>query len=158
MDDNNKILIIKSELDHAVIIHDLVHRTIQEIYPRYYTEEVVKFFLELHSLEAISKDINKGIVYVLMCDETIVGTGTIEGNHITRVYVLPEYRGRGAGKRLMDQLEDIVKKTYDEIWVEASLPAGGFYQKRGYVTRDHQEYPLENDKILAYEVMCKTIN
>lgn len=155
---DEEFMIIKAESMQSANVYSVVQTTIQEIYPRYYTDEVVLFFIELHSVEAISEDISKGMVYVLMCGGTIAATGTIDGNHINRVYVLPEYRGRGVGKRLMDYLEDIISKSYTEIWVDASLPAGGFYQMRGYVTKDHQEYPLENDKILAYEVMCKSVN
>ena len=151
-------MVIKARFMQATGVYNVVQKTIQEVYPRYYTDEVVRFFLELHNFETITQDINKGMVYALMCGDVIVATGTIEGNHINRVYVLPEYRGIGVGKRLMDYLEDIISKSYNEIWVDASLPAGGFYQMRGYVTKDHQEYPLENDKILAYEVMCKSVN
>lgn len=62
--------------------------TIKTIYPI----EVVDFFCEHHSMEAIAKDIENGYVSVLKIDENIVATGSYVDNHITRVYVLPEYQ------------------------------------------------------------------
>lgn len=153
--ENGKIGILQATSAQAAVIHELVRRTTREIYSKYYRDEVVNFFVELHSQEAISEEINQGLVYVLVLDGTIIGTGTVKENHVTRVYVLPEYQGKGMGSMIMDFLEEMVVKNYGSVWIDASLPAGGFYHKRGYVTREYQEYPLENDKVLAYEVMCK---
>ena len=50
--------------------------------------EVVDFFCEHHSEDAIEKDIKNGYVSVLKIDGTIVATGCFVDNHITRVYVL----------------------------------------------------------------------
>ena len=96
-------------------IYDVVQRTIQTIYPQYYPAEVVAFFCGLHSKEAIAKDIGNGSVGVLKADGKIVATGCFEGNHITRVYVLPEYQKRGFGTRIMKTLETRIGETYDSV-------------------------------------------
>ena len=46
-------------------VYDVVQRTIKEIYPKYYPKEVVDFFCEHHSREAILKDIENGDVYMI---------------------------------------------------------------------------------------------
>lgn len=81
-------------------IYDVVQRTIKTIYPKYYPAEVVDFFSGLHSKEAIAKDIENGSVGILKADGKIVATGCFAGNHITRVYVLPEYQKKGLGHGL----------------------------------------------------------
>ena len=68
-------------------IFDLVQRTIKSVYPKYYPKEVVDFFCELHSRENIAGDIASGAVGVLRNENEIVGTGSYQDNHITRVYV-----------------------------------------------------------------------
>lgn len=68
--------------------------TIKTIYPI----EVVDFFCEHHSMEAIAKDIENSYVSVLKIDENIVATGSYVDNHITRVYVLPEYQKKSMTK------------------------------------------------------------
>ncbi len=152
---NNKVTIHKAQKEQALIISDLVSTTIREIYPKYYMQEIVNFFLDLHQLTNIEKDILAEKVYVISQGETIVGTGTIEDNHISRVYVIPKCQGTGIGSTLMDYLEGEIIKNHGSAEVEASLPAGEFYRKRNYVQKQHVDYPLENGKVLSYEVMQK---
>lgn len=85
-----------------------------------------------------------------------MATGTADGEHITRVFVLPEYQGRGYGSAMMDFLEQKIIKENGVAWLDSSLPAGKFYHSRGYVTKEHREYALDNGKVLEYEVMRKT--
>ena len=78
-------------------VYDVVQHTIKTIYPKYYPTEVVDFFCELHSKDAILKDIENGDVSVLRIDGKIIATGCFVENHITRVYVLPEHQKKGYG-------------------------------------------------------------
>ena len=66
--------------------------TIQEIYPKYYAEGVVAFFVNHHSQERILEDIEKGTVWLLEEDGCLIGTVTIKENAINRLFVLPEYQ------------------------------------------------------------------
>ena len=77
-------------------VYNVVQHTIKTIYPKYYPMEVVDFFCQHHSEDAIAKDIKNGYVSALKIDGTIVATGCFVDNHITRVYVLPEHQKKGA--------------------------------------------------------------
>ena len=96
--------LIKEEVD-AEDIADIVQKTVAEIYPKYYPPEVADFFRKLHGCQNIAGDIQKGRVYVLRDNDIIVGTGSYEKQHITRVYVLPRYQGRGYGGYILKELE-----------------------------------------------------
>lgn len=135
----------------------IVQDTIREIYPKYYPKEVVDFFCELHCKENISEDIKNGIVGILRNDNMIVGTGSYKDNHITRVYVKPEYQGMGGGSFIMQCLEDQIRLQYDTAYLDASLPASHLYEKRGYQTTKHARWEVENGKVLVYEVMVKSL-
>lgn len=76
-------------------VYDVVQHTIKTIYSKYYPTEVVNFFCELHSKDAILKDIENGDVGVLRIDRKIIATGCFIEKHITRVYVLPDYQKKG---------------------------------------------------------------
>ena len=134
----------------------LVQDTIRTIYPKYYPKEVVDFFCELHCKENISKDIENGFVGVLRSDNIIVGTGCYKDNHITRVYVKPEYQGKGYGNYIMECLENLIRLKYDMVCLDASLPASHLYEKRGYQTIRHERWNARNGVILVYEVMEKS--
>jgi GNAT superfamily N-acetyltransferase len=136
-------------------IFDLVQRTIKSVYPKYYPKEVVDFFCELHSRENIAGDIASGAVGVLRNENEIVGTGSYQDNHITRVYVAPEHQKQGYGSYIMQCLENEISLNYDTVYLDASLPASQMYEKRGYRTIKHQQWSVENDVILVYEIMEK---
>ena len=136
-------------------VYDVVQHTIKTIYPKYYPLEVVDFFSELHSKDAILKDIENGDVGVLRIDGKIIATGCFVENHITRVYVLPEFQNKGYGTFIMNSLEDIIKQNYTYADIDASLPACILYSHLGYKTIDHGIWECKNGVIQIYEIMKK---
>lgn len=138
-------------------IYKIVQDTVRTVYPKYYPKEVVDFFCALHNRENIAKDIASQNAGILSDNHQIVGTGCHDGNHITRVYVLPEFQGKGYGSYIMQCLENEIKKRYATALLDASLPASCLYEHRGYRTQKHERYPVENGVILVYEVMEKQL-
>lgn len=139
------------------VVYDIVQQTVKKIYPNDYPVEVVDFFCQLHSKEAIQKDVESGKVSVLVVDEEMVATGCFIENHITRVYVLPKHQGKGYGKLIMNAIETEIAKKYDTAYLDASLPAEAFYRKLGYQVLKQEEYTVQNGVILTYKVMQKGI-
>ncbi len=90
--------VIKADMNMFFDIYELVHMTIKDIYKKYYSDEAVKFFLKLHSKENISADISKGKVYVAVHEHDVVGTGTLDGDRIKRLFVLPQFQGQGISR------------------------------------------------------------
>ena len=84
----------KATLDEAKKVCYIVQQTKAEIYPDYYTKAVIDFFGRLHSVDNIVKDIKAGRIGVLIKDGEIIGTGSHTDNHITRVYVLLNFRDK----------------------------------------------------------------
>ena len=109
-------------------------------------------------MEMIAKDIENGYVSVLKIDENIVATGCFVENHITRVYVLPEYQKKGYGTFIMKTIEAQIGEKYDKAYLDASLPAATLYEKLGFLTIKHERYPVENGVILSFEVMEKELH
>lgn len=145
----------KATVEEAQIVCDIVQETKAKIYPHYYTQAVVDFFGRLHSIDNIKKDIDEERIDVLMADGKIVGTGSRTGNHITRVYVLPEYEGQGFGSAIMNHLEDEIFAEYDFCELDASLPAACFYEHRGYRTVEHRIHDIGDGEVMVYEIMRK---
>lgn len=138
-------------------IYQLVRDTVTTIYPKYYPQEVVDFFCQLHSRENIQKDIESGLVGVLLDNGQLVGTGSYKENHITRVYVSPQFQGQGYGSFIMQTLEDRIALDYTDAYIDASLPACHMYEKRGYKTQKHEKWDVENGVVLVYEIMRKEL-
>lgn len=145
----------KATLDEAERVCYIVQHTKAEIYPDYYTKAVVDFFGRLHSIDNIVKDIEAGRISVLVKDGEIIGTGSHTKNHITRVYVLPEFQGQGYGSHIMNELENEIFPKYDYCELDASLPACIFYENRGFKTVKHIKYDIGNGAFMIYEIMRK---
>lgn len=147
----------KCRQDDAEDVYRIVQDTVKTIYPRFYPSGVVDFFCGHHSKENIMQDIQNGNVSILMANARIVGTGSHEGNHITRVFVLPEFQGRGYGSLIMQYLEDEIARQYSAVRLDASLPASRLYEHRGYRTISHERIAAGNGAVLVYEVMGKSL-
>lgn len=148
----------KATIDEADRICYIVQHTKEVIYPDYYTQAVVDFFGKLHSIDNIKKDIEQGRIGALIKNSEIIGTGSHTENHITRVYVLPEFQGQGFGSIIMDKLEKEIFKGYDYCELDASLPACIFYENRGYKTVKHIKYAIGDGAFMIYEIMRKEKN
>ena len=146
----------KAGSDDCRAVTDVVQNTKAEIYPGYYPKEVVAFFANLHCYDHVMQDVVSGLVYVLEVEGRIVGTGSFRGNHITRVYILPDSQGMGYGKYIVAQLEGMMRE-YDEITLDASLPACAFYEHLGYQTDHHERYECDNGAVLIYDIMSKKL-
>lgn len=138
-------------------VYALVQETIRMVYPKYYLKEIVDMFCEYHSCENIIQDIEEGNTYILVENGEIVGTGTKNGNHITRVYVLPGYQKKGYGTFIMNQLEEMIRENYNCVNIDASLPACRLYYRLGYQTVDHGIWECKNGVVQVYEIMNKQL-
>jgi GNAT superfamily N-acetyltransferase len=141
------------------IIFDIVHKTIEEIYPKYYPRSAVDFFHYHHSKEKMEKQLSNEVTLILSDDNKFIGTGSLFENEIKRFFILPEYQGNGYGKILLNRLEkSIDRNKYDKYVLDSSLGAVEFYRKNGYLYKDYKTINLPDDTYLCYLEMYKNIN
>lgn len=143
--------------DELKRIHGIVSRTILEIYPHYYPSGAVEYFQSHHRLEHIAADIAEGCVFAAEADGTIVGTVTVRENKILRLFVLPEYQGRGIGSALLDFAEHKIVLRHSAVSLAASLPAKKFYLSHGYRDMEFHKIAAPNGDILCYDTMSKQV-
>lgn len=143
---------MKIDLD---TVKNITHETIQGIYPYYYPKGAVDFFIQHHSVENISSDIASNNVFILDVNEIPIGTVTIHGNEICRLFVLPQYQRKGYGKFLMDFSEKQVSQESKKIQLASSLPAKELYLKLGYKEIESRSILTMSNDYLCYDVMEK---
>ncbi len=137
-------------------IEAIVQQTIQAVYPRYYPAGAVAFFAAHHSTEHIFRDIEAGCVFLGYDDAgRAMGTVTIRGNELCRLFVLPDAQGMGYGTALLDFAEERILSNYDYILLDASLPAKRIYLKRHYREVEYHILETPNGDKLCYDVMQK---
>ena len=138
------------------VVKYITIETINQIYPHYYPKGAVEFFVEHHNDANILNDIEAGKMYLCINDENQpVGTITIKENDICRLFVLPEFQGKGYGRELLDFAENEISKTYEEILLDASLPAKRIYLKRGYKEKESHIISANYGDFLCYDIMVK---
>ncbi|WP_445613771.1 GNAT family N-acetyltransferase [Geobacillus sp. YF-1] len=90
-------------------------------------EEIDQFEDDAFHLVLYDGDIPVGAGRLRFIDE---GVGKIE-----RICVLPSYRGRGAGRMVMEAIEQLAtSKGAKKVKLNAQTHAEPFYQKLGYTT------------------------
>lgn len=139
-----------------VKVAEIVDKTIRTIYPHYYPSGAVQFFLDLHNEQRIREALAREDIYFAVAQGKIVGTGSIRGNEICRLFILPEYQAKGYGSRMMDLLEDMVFRQYQAVHIDASFPAESMYLKRGYRIKTYEKIGTEGGDYLCYHTMEKT--
>ena len=147
--------IIPATPAHLDTVETITRQTIAAIYPRYYPAGAVAFFQTHHSRERIRQDIEEGRVYLAMDGDTPVGTVTLQGNEIGRLFVKPEHQGKGAGRLLMRFAEETLFACHDAIVLHASLPAKRIYRKNGYREVAYHIIETENGDFLCFDEMRK---
>ena len=141
-----------------VDVKSLVHRTIDVCYSSVYCAEAVQFFKDWHHDEKILKNAKEGYTIVLNEDGRMVGTGTIVGDEVMRVFVDPVFQKCGFGKLIMSELEErALSLGIVVIKLDASIPAKKFYDSLGYVTLEETSLEVGNNKRLDYFKMQKSL-
>ncbi len=147
--------IVKATPADFETVATITRSTITAVYPHYYPQGAVDFFLHHHSDEAIQRDLEAGCVYLLLAEEKPVGTVTLNGKELNRLFVLPEHQGKGYGKQLLDFAENTLLAAFGEVTLSASLPAKAIYRKRGYREIGFYCIETENGDVLCYDEMVK---
>ncbi len=139
-------------------LKSMIHRTIAVCYPGHYCPEAVRFFMNYHDEQAIRADAKGGCTAVLERAGRAIGTGTLVGDEIKRVFVDPWAQRHGEGRRIMRYLEETARSLgIATVRLDASLPAKVFYDRLGYVTVEKTFLPLENDQRLDFFKMQRSL-
>ena len=148
--------IITAKSSDLGTVYDIAQATIKAIYPHYYPAGAVEFFLAHHSREHISADIEAGRVSLAVSDGRLVGTVTVSGDSINRLFVLPDEQGNGFGGELLRFAEAEIARSYGTARLDSSLPAKQIYLKKGYMVIDSRTIEAGED-FLCYDIMIKRV-
>ena len=151
-------MIRKFNESDAQMVSDLIIRTLRTSNIKDYSVEILDEVAARMMPEDILTQANERHMYVAEEEGKIVGCGAI-GSYLEKVdesclftiYVLPEYQGKGIGRRIVETLEmDEYALRAKRIEIHASITGLPFYLKLGYTYKngfaeldDEQLYTLE---------------
>ena len=77
---------------------------------------------------------------IFVCEEDkIVGYGALLGSEITAMFVHPDKRGKGIGKRLLEFLLSKIEGSASLFVAKSNTPAKLLYEKYGFIVVDEFE-------------------
>jgi GNAT superfamily N-acetyltransferase len=159
MSDHLDISIREFEQSDLPAVKALVDRTIDVCYTGAYCPEAIQFFKDWHSDQKILNDASRGHIIVLEMNGRVVGTGTLVGDEIKRVFVEPSLQKRGLGRIIMRRLEDKAAAVgIGSVRLDASLPSKKFYDSLGYITLERTFLEVADGKRLDYYKMGKHLS
>ena len=136
---DEKVTIRNYEKKDLEQLKSIIHTTIKQSYANAYPQEAIDYFLDHHSEENMEKDIPRGFTFMLELEGKVIASGSIVEDEIKRVFVLPEYQGKGVGeKTLLAGLACLKKKKnrFAELTVDSeNKAASALYQSIGFKAR-----------------------
>jgi len=129
----------------------LIARTLRTTNIRDYSPEYIEATVNAMRPQDILRRAGWTHVYVARDGERIVGCGAIgpywdreDESSLFTLFVLPEYQGRGIGRRIVETLErDAYALRARRIEIPASVTAAPFYERMGYAYKDGVRVPDE---------------
>ena len=128
----------------ALEVASLVARTLKESNSQDYSAEYIEDTIASQSAEVLIERSKEGHMYVVCDKERIVGCGAIgsywgkeDESSLFNIFVLPEYQGKGIGRKIIEALEsDDLFLRAKRIEIPASITACPFYRKLGYTYKN----------------------
>lgn len=146
------------KIEDAIETAQVIAETLRVSNSQDYSSEYIEANIASHSAEVLIARANEGHMYVVCDNSRIVGCGAIAGywgslteSILLTIFVLPDYQGKGIGRRIIETLEqDEYFLRAKRVDIPASITAVEFYKKMGYDYKngiaeidDEQVYRLE---------------
>ena len=137
--------------DDAEIISAMIIRTERITNSKDYSEEWINALEKRAQPSDILERAGWTHFYVVEDNDTIIGCGAIgpywgseTESSLFTIFVLPEYQGKGVGRKIIEALEqDEYFLKAKRVEIPASITAVNFYRKMGYEYKNGINHPDE---------------
>jgi GNAT superfamily N-acetyltransferase len=127
-----QIVIRRATAADAEAVHEIVLLALRETNARDYPSSVIDR-LVLTLPDKVASHLEMWRAFVAIVNGRVVGTGSLNGQTVSSVYVHPDHQGRGIATKLMDAVENVASaQSLGMLSVQSSVTAKPFYAKRGF--------------------------
>jgi ribosomal protein S18 acetylase RimI-like enzyme len=151
------LLLAEAAIEDFKTIREIAYKSWPSTYGSILSKEQIDYMLDLfYSEETLLENLNqKGHRFLLVNEgEVCLGFASYEHNYLNqnctrlhKIYLLPEAQGKGAGKLLIDAVENLAKEnqsTTISLNVNKFNKAISFYKKTGFEVLSEEEILLEH--------------
>ena len=144
----NEITVRRFQTEDAAEVAALIRKTLQITNAKDYSKESIKALVQVHTPEHVLERASWTHFYVVedaVSNDTenkniIIGCGAIgsywgkeDESSLFTIFVLPEYQGKGIGRKIIETLEqDEYFLRAKRVEIPASITASAFNQKMGF--------------------------
>jgi len=140
----SEFIVRRFQTEDAEEVAALIRKTLQIANAKDYSKESIDALVKMHTAEHVLERASWTHFYVVCDMETIVGCGAIgpywgkeDESSLFTIFVLPEYQGKGVGRKIIETLEqDEFFLRAKRVEIPASITACEFYRKMGYDFKD----------------------
>lgn len=98
-----------------------------------YSKKSLRFLCNEYTPENLLNHAKRMDIFVAYHNKKLVGTISLTGNRLSRMFVLPQFQRRGMGSKLLRHIEVLAKKRdIKTLRVRSSVTAFDFYKKLGF--------------------------
>jgi putative acetyltransferase len=144
--------------DDVPMLAAIFAASIEELTGDDYNEAQQQAWMEAADSEEFGKNLASDLTLIATMEGSPVGFASLRGtDHIRMLYVHPAVSGQGVATLLIDALEKLAGgRGAQNLSVDASDSAQGFFAKRGYVAMQRNTITV-GDEWLANTTMKKTL-
>jgi N-acetylglutamate synthase-like GNAT family acetyltransferase len=140
----NNYYVRKFQLGDAKAVSELIVRTLRTTNIKDYSIEYIEEDVKMFTPEGVIQRAFWTHFYVICEKDLIIGCGAIgpywgkeDESSLFNIFVLPEYQGRGVGRKIIETLEcDEFFLRAKRVEIPSSITACEFYKKMGYIYKD----------------------
>jgi putative acetyltransferase len=138
--------------DRDAVINVTV-RAIRESAIRDYSPSQIEAWAGGDRIDAWSA-VDDRLIWVAVINELIIGfTDLKPSGHLDRMYVHPEYEGRGVASALLNRLEDVARcQGITRLFTEASITAKPFFERRGFAVLTALVVEFRGEKFTNFQM------
>lgn len=155
----------EASYDDYALIHSMARKAFPATYAAILTPEQIEYMMDMmYSPDAVRRQFDEGHRYfIASCDGTPCGYVSIQQCgadlfHLHKIYVVPEFQGRGVGGYLFDEAVRRIREMHPEpcrveLNVNRFNKALGFYEHKGMRRVGQGDFPIGNGYFMNDYIM-----
>ena len=158
----------QASVEDARIIREIAHVAFRATYATIISQSQIDYMIEwMYSEDTLKKELAGNVTYLLLeTDGKNVGYVSFEPEdsslfHLHKIYLLPEFQGRGYGKVLFNAAEEFMKKSGAEAFelnVNRNNKALDFYKHLGMHIARSGDFDIGGGFYMNDYIMRKELN
>lgn len=139
---------------HAEGISRVICDAIRTVNVRDYPAAEIERLVGNFTTSCVLEFLKQRLTFVVLFNEKVVGTGSLQGSELKSLFVSPELHRKGIGGTLVSELEKVAaERGLKQLSVSSSLSAVSFYSSLGYIEKSREFFGDEETVTMTKSIV-----